>query len=194
MWPECVWMYMYTCSSIWSTAVWLQSNHWKHPLKSGIKAGLGEEHYYLHTHTQDAARTFDSWVKGRCFFLLCPSKQQTCTCSAFSLIYLFFKGHINREEEKETEKKGWKTGTPKCRLSVLLELLKASGRLSRIKLPALIWLYLLCFLTTTTNPPDLLYTYILSKNESALHTQIIKVLNFMNIKKNHMFAMLACKC
>lgn len=72
---------------------------------SGVKAGLEVEHYYLHTHThmmQPGHLTVESRADA---LLLCPSKQQTHTRAAHSLLFIqAFKGRINREEEKERKR------------------------------------------------------------------------------------------
>lgn len=149
---------------MWSTAVWLQSNRWKHPLKSGVKAGLGVEHYYLHTHThtmQPGHLTVESRADT---LLLCPSKQQTHTFSTFSLIYLCLqRPHQQGGKERNKERRGWKTGTPKCQHSVLLEPLKALSSPSRMKLPALIWLYLLCYFNNKENNLCFMYIHSVAK-------------------------------
>lgn len=96
--------------------------------------------------------------------LLCPSKDQTHTQAAHSVLFISaFKGRINREEEKETKRNGWKTGTPKCRLLVLWEPLKALGSPSGVKLLALIWLYLLCYFNNKENNLCFIYKHSVEK-------------------------------
>lgn len=102
--------FIYTCSSMWSTAVWLQSSHRKHPLMSGVKAGPGVERYYLHTHTHthEAARTFDSWVKGQCSFIVSFKTTDTHTHMQHIHSYLSLPSKAastGRKRKKEREKR-----------------------------------------------------------------------------------------
>lgn len=186
--------FIYTCSSMWSTAVWLQSSHRKHPLMSGVKTGPGVEHYYLHTHTHTRTKqpghlTVESRANA---LLLCPSKQQTRThtCSTFTLIYLCLqRPHQQGGRERKKERKGWKRGTPKCRLSVLLELLKALGSPSRMKLPALIWLYLLCYFNNKENILCFIYIHSVEKWQCFTFSNS----SFPHLNQT-LLKMLACKC
>ena len=112
---------IYTCSSMRSTAVWLQSNHWKHPLKSGVNAGPRVEHFYFYTHAHTRCSQ-GIWQLSRAPMLFyCVLQNNRHTHAVHSALFVSaFKGHINREEENETKREeDERRGTLKCRLGFI---------------------------------------------------------------------------
>lgn len=160
---------IYTCSSMRSTAVWLQSNHLKHPLKSGVNAGPRVEHFtFTHTHRHDAARASDSWVERRCSFIV--SFKTTDTHMQYIQPYLSLPSKVTstgRKRTKQREKKMKDEGHWSAD-SVLLEPLKALGSPSRMKLPALIWFYLLCYFNNSEHNLCFILAYTFRGTMAAL--------------------------